>query len=348
MGPLRDGKRILNRTVQAAAISLVVALASIPFGWSADGRGAGRTDPPIWFFSGLRPDTTQMFAKPEMWPGSLAALTAFELQLYFIERADDATLSTAIAFIKANGLDLVLEGDMLTPGAQRCGTGVEGYFSEGEMSRIASRLKRLGADVRFIAMDEPLWFGHVAKTFWRKNEGLCQADLASLAQNAAHVVDDVRRSFPDVQIVDTEPIVSRETDPVAYGALLQQWAEAFRSASGRPLAAMIFDVAWGQEKSFDPQEYRVWAPELQDAVARMRAAGLKIGIIYDGRDNDETNAAWVDHAVYRAQHIEGDLGLTPDFALLATWMVHPDRNLPEDETGTMTNFVLRYSRRVQR
>jgi hypothetical protein len=47
------------------------------------------------------------------------------------------------------------------PGAPaNCGANVEGYDSPEETARIAAKIKRAGINLRYIAMDEPLWFGH--------------------------------------------------------------------------------------------------------------------------------------------------------------------------------------------
>jgi hypothetical protein len=47
------------------------------------------------------------------------------------------------------------------PGAPaNFGANVEGYDSPEETARIAAKIKRAGINLRYIAMDEPLWFGH--------------------------------------------------------------------------------------------------------------------------------------------------------------------------------------------
>jgi hypothetical protein len=41
-----------------------------------------------------------------------------------------------------------------------CGGGVEGYFAPDQTAALAAKLKRAGGTLQYIAMDEPLWFGH--------------------------------------------------------------------------------------------------------------------------------------------------------------------------------------------
>lgn len=46
-------------------------------------------------------------------------------------------------------------------GANGCGKGVEGYASPAASEAVARRIKSLGGQLDCVAMDEPVWFGHI-------------------------------------------------------------------------------------------------------------------------------------------------------------------------------------------
>ncbi|MFK4985731.1 hypothetical protein ACI4B7_28305, partial [Klebsiella pneumoniae] len=50
--------------------------------------------------------------------------------------------------------------DNVNPVPGECGYGVEGFNRPGRNSIQFKRLKQLGIEVRYVAMDEPLTFGH--------------------------------------------------------------------------------------------------------------------------------------------------------------------------------------------
>jgi hypothetical protein len=174
-------------------------------------------------------------------------------------------------------------------------------------------------------MDEPLDFGHYSNL-----PNACHSSVADIAADVAGKVRAIRRVFPEVQIGDIEVIGhSGWEDDIDT---LMQWTKAYQDATGEPLAFLHFDVVWSGR----------WRQQLALLAPRLHAAGIKIGVIYNGDPDDQSDLAWTSHAEQRFSAIEADRAISPDHAILQTWMPHPSHMLPETQPGTMTWLVNRY------
>jgi hypothetical protein len=49
----------------------------------------------------------------------------------------------------------------LIVGSDSCGMGVEGYGNPNTIENTARHIKSLGGTIDYIAMDVPVWFGHI-------------------------------------------------------------------------------------------------------------------------------------------------------------------------------------------
>jgi hypothetical protein len=101
-------------------------------------------------------------------------------------------------------LGLLAQDNTPRPGAPaNCGNNVEGYDSPQETARIAAKLKA-GISLRYIAMDEPLWFGH-----YYNEKNACRSSIDNVAERVAANLAAYVKLFPDVVIGDTVPIGDR-------------------------------------------------------------------------------------------------------------------------------------------
>ena len=190
---------------------------------------------------------------------------------------------------------------------------------------VAERIRLTGGDLRYLAMDEPLWFGHQFT-----GPSACRTPVDELAREVATNVAIYRSVFPAVQVGDIEPFGSANS--AGWTDQIMGWSQAYEHAVGRPLAFFHVDVNWNGP----------WRSQLALLVPRLHAVGLKFGIIYNGDRADQTSLAWTQHAEQRFAAIEAESTLTPEQAILQTWMPHPSRMLPETRPGTMTWLVNRY------
>ena len=229
-----------------------------------------------------------------------------------------------IADLQRRNIPLALEISALTNKGD-CGQKVEGYGRPGEVVRSVEQIRQLGGDLKYIAMDGPLWSGHAFN-----GANSCHTPVSAIALDVAANVRAIKQVFPDVQVGDIEP--AGRFDPPDWVDQIMQWTKTYQDAVGEPLVFLHLDVVWAGP----------WRQQLAMLARRLHAAGIKIGVIYNGDPDDQTDLAWTGHAEQRFSTIEADPAITPDQAILQTWMVHPSHILPETQPGTMTWLVNRY------
>ena len=128
-----------------------------------------------------------------------------------------------------------------------------------------SGFRRLGGDLQFVAMDEPLWNGHEFS-----GANACHTSISAVAADVAANLSSIRRVFPAVRVGDIEQI--GRISPSDLTDQIMQWTKAYQDAFGEPLAFVHFDVVWGGP----------WQQQLTILVHRLHVAGIKFGIIYNG------------------------------------------------------------------
>ncbi len=278
---------------------------------------------------GAKPsDYEALFTDVAAWSRAVHEVAIFKTSTQWLAQGSDASLRRMIATLNQQGIALGVEALMM-PRRHVCGA-VEGYSAPGEIAVVARRLKQLGGSLKYAAMDEPLWFGH-----FDTSAKACQAPVSQVVAGLAENVKALRAVFPNVQIGDIEPFQGLAGHGVQLADELA-FAQAFRQATGTPLAFVHADLHW---KEYD-----------QTRMAALKAAfdgaGIRFGVIYDGNPEDQTDVAWTQNAQTRFSMVEQDPLTEPDDAILQTWMVRPIHMLPETQPGTMTNLVLSYAREI--
>jgi hypothetical protein len=278
-------------------------------------------------FTAMRPgeqsDFLALFQPDAPWPHAASTVQVFKIYSQFIWVASDREIRDVFADLQRRKIALALEAGLMTA-TRDCGRG-EGYGAAGAAKQIADRIIGLGGDLRYVAMDEPLWFGHQFD-----GATACHRSITDIAHDIATNVAVFKRAFPAVQVGDIEPFGS--TQPPRWAELLIQWSRAYRDAVGQPLAFLHVDINWSGP----------WQSQVAVLVPQLRTIDLKFGIIYNGDHSDQTDLAWTHHAEQRFAAIEADPALAPEQAVLQTWMPQPAHMLPETQPGTMTWLVNRY------
>ncbi|MFO0996676.1 MAG: hypothetical protein U1F33_08315 [Alphaproteobacteria bacterium] len=272
----------------------------------------------------LPSDYMGLFESDAPWSKAAGRVNVFKVSTQFLERMPDETLSRTFAELKRRNIALAVEGVMLTR-VGTCGVGVEGHGTATMMESVAERVRRLGGELRYVAMDEPLWFGHRYA-----GPNACKFSVEAVARDVAGKVAAIRKIFPQVQVGDIEPVASPEVPD--WVDQVMDWTKAYEAAAGEPLAFFEADMQWRAP----------WSKDLRQLAARLRAAGIKFGVIYNGNPNEQSDEAWATHAEEHFVAVEDHLGIRPEQAILQTWMARPVRMLPETQPGTMTHLVNRY------
>ena len=157
-------------------------------------------------------DYLDLFKPDAPWEQSASRLKVFQTTGALISRDPDETLQHVFADLKRRHIALAIEGGMLTgvgpSGHFECGRGVEGFGAAGTLRVLAQRIKKNGGELAYIAMDEPLWYGHHFS-----GANACQWAPEYLARQIQGELKGVREIFPDVRVGDVEPIGAPPPQP---------------------------------------------------------------------------------------------------------------------------------------
>jgi hypothetical protein len=314
-----------------------VLLASTPIANSAT------VSPEVWL-SGVPPfvrektfqepdsDYMNLFKPDAPWSKSAQSVRVFMINGGLVMHQSDNELKAVFVDLNRRHIALAIEMGLLSgknsAGQQACGVGVEGFAAPDNAKVVANRIEKAGGVLAYVAMDEPLWYAH---HFSGKNA--CGWSMEDVARDIAPRVAALREKFPAVQIGDIEPVGTAE--PPDWVDEIAQWTQVYRKVVGEPLSFFHADVAWNGP----------WQQQLPAVKRRIEVAGLKFGIIYDGGGSkDESDEVWTREAEQRFRMVESDPSMIPDHAIIQTWARWPKKMLPEDQPGTLTNLVLKYSK----
>src|SRR5260370_9531804 len=221
----------------------------------------------------------QPFAQDEAWSQAASHVNVFKIYPQWISQASDADLKIQFADLHRRGIALALEWGMLTPN-DTCGRGIEGFGGQFPLDTVR-RIQRLGVHLRYIAIDEPIFYGTLYKS-----ANACRWTVDQMAQNAAANITALHAEFPGIAVGDIEPLPVDETDK----NWLDQYArgiDALQKATGAPLAFMHSDIAW-----FSSQ----WPAAMSAMRQVVQTRGILFGVIYNGDESEQSDAAWIDAA----------------------------------------------------
>jgi hypothetical protein len=247
-------------------------------------------------------------------------------------------VNVIVSDLKRRGIAIGLEAGVMNVGGKpkpACGGwgSVEGYGPVAMHEVIARKIKKAGGSVKYIAMDEPLWFGHYYTGKPGAQPG-CHLAIGDVVKLILPSLEVYMREFPDVIIGDIEPSNALANQP-NWQRDYAAWATEFRSAVGRPLAFLQLDAAWAQQQA--PQHARMVYGYAQDLIKRRLLGG--VGVIYNGNSDAASDAAWVQSARNHVLLMERDYGLQPDQAVFQSWVPHPTHTLPETSSDTLTSLL---------
>ena len=280
-------------------------------------RGGGRV---------YGPDFMDLFEPNSPWSHALSKVQVFMLAPRFPLAASDADLTRVLGFLRAHKIALVVGMGMVPTTREGCGHNVEGMTLTNTPTAVAQRIKKLGGDLQYIGMDEPMLFGH-------EYTGLnaCRYSLAEVAAGVAEMVRTVRVYFPDVQIGEAEP-----TDGLKgpdWLARLEAWWDAFQKATGRPIAFFQQDAWWDGP----------WRERTPALVAALHQRGIKYGMIFNAAGDPPSDSIWIAQAQQHVRAYEALMHGPPDLAVFASWTTHPTRILPETAAPTLTYLINWYA-----
>jgi hypothetical protein len=312
----------------------------------------GATAQEIWLGpQGHAAELMNMFDAGAPWANAASHVRVFKIAGdTFLLRAPQQEVNKMIAGLNQRGIAIAIGTGVMNvkplPRPQCGGWGlVEGYGPIALQEAIVRKVKAAGGVIKYVAMDEPLWYGHYV-TEVQRGQPTCQSSIAEVARLVAPSLAVYQRAFPGVLIGDVEPSNIAETTSNLWKnqnwrSDLTTWSKLFRQAVGQQLAFMHIDVVWPR-----PQALRA-TQEMFSELISLKQQNLiaRTGIIYNGSGRDRSDAMWAQAARDHMVQVERDLSVHPDDAVIQSWMPYPSRLLPESDPDTLTGLILHYVQR---
>ena len=317
--------------------SLLIVLAGFLL-IAADGASSAEDTPPeIWMFAaprktssapgweGVRNDAGDMWKPNAPWETVARFVKVIQFAPTSVDRASLSDLKEALADIKRRNITLAV-GDGLLIRSDRCRSNTEAYVNQQQLEGTFQKLKNSGADVKYVTMDEPFFYGHRDSS-----KTSCHESPEVLAHALSQSIELVRKYFPNAQFGADEVI---DAD-VNWVHELTRWTDTFKAITGEPLAYIHADLDWSEGA----------VRNLVPLAAALRQRHIALGVIYDAdRFNNNSDENWSRNTVAHFAKVESGLRVHPNQAVIESWVRYPTRMLPENEPGTFTNVVLQYIR----
>lgn len=271
------------------------------------------------------PDFMNLFQPNAPWSKAAATIDVLAVSEDFISASSDADLKTFFSYLKSHNIAFALEAGVLVD-TSVCHT-LEGYRCVS-MAASMNRIKADGGTLAYVAMDEPLWYGHISTLAGALHESIAEVAAAVAAQVAI-----IHQTFPNAQVGDIEPVAATNA-PADYHSEIMTWGTDYANASGHQLAFFQADVNWTGTG---------WRTELQALSAMAHEYNVKFGVIYNGSASASTNVEWTTQAEQNFVNLESEPSMVPDQAIIQSWTALPSHDLPETQPGTLTYLVDQYA-----
>ena len=271
-------------------------------------------------------DFMDLFPADAPWKQAAGRVQVFEIYPQFLSRASDDTLRAVFEGLKRRNIALAISYGLLhrPKGAEMH----EGYGAE-IAGRDIARLKRLGAEVRYIVADEPLLIGHF---FW--GAGAPPLPIAEVAKDFVSTARQFREAFPDARIGMDDPIMLYKDQE--WAPAMREFLEAYKKEFGEPMGFVRLECA-----SF---QIREWLPRYISAAELFRSLGVGFGVLITGDASDSSDEQWLAKAEERYVVWESDGRAAPAQVVFQSWMPRPSKILPETAPDTHTHLVNGYFR----
>jgi hypothetical protein len=281
--------------------------------------------------SGGSTDFLALFQANAPWPRAIAHVSVIGMYAGWILEASDQALQQTVAFMNAHNMTVEIEAPALQATAT-CGSGVEGYvpygLSIGDVTlQYLQRLKALGAQVAFVKVDEPFFFGSVVD-----DSRSCHSTVSEIASQVGAYAQLVRSIYPKAAVGDVEPIIA-SAYPQGVTTAIAQWHATYRKVTGMRFPFFFADIDFSNP---------LWPSIVKTLEDETRQSRMRFGIIYIGDQDDSSDAEWAGKAVARFESYQVQNGGRPDYVLFQSWQPHPMFCLPESDPTTFTGVLDAY------
>ena len=265
-------------------------------------------------------DFPNLFAPEQKWQSASSKISLFAMTPYYAVAATDDQIRMILGYLSSRHIPLAVGMQPLP--VEGCGQGVEGMTRPGVPGVIARRLKRLGANVEYFALDEPLEYGHI---YHGKNA--CHFSVQEVANRLASTIRDLRAVYPGVKILDFE--VPTDQPLSEWTATLSEWLDDYREATGTELDALAMDTNINKP----------WREAGPATIQILHKHGTKAGMFIIARGGPSvTDESWMSEAREFSKEIR-TANMKLDFVIFSTWMGHPHLFVPDNNSLALTSLI---------
>jgi hypothetical protein len=272
----------------------------------------------------------KLFTDDDGWANARSHINVFQIYTHSIHSLPDGELQNIFQYLKRHHIDLALEYGILSSDSS-CGIGVEGFQPPKMPTLIATKIKRLGGELKYIAMDEPVFYAR-----YYNGARACHWPIGEIAQNAASNVRQFKAVFPNITIGQIEP-VSAMTDK-NWRADLSEWFRSYEAATGLPVAFFHFDMVWRGP----------FIENTRQAVALLQSQNIPFGVIFNSIGDVKSDEEWSNSASTNIQVYFSAQLPKPSDVVVQSWRPNPTRVLPDTDPHALTYLVNYYFTRLKR
>ncbi|MBV9852819.1 MAG: hypothetical protein JO250_24435 [Armatimonadetes bacterium] len=308
-------KRFLKRFLAAAFCLIAMAGA---------GAGGARAADLVWFC----PNDSRLISSSSydsQWPRARSRVRVYKFYYQVIRDSPVAELRAKFQWLKAHHIALAVEWPAMTWTENGAGDNVEGFNPAGTSQALAQKIQSAGGTLGYVAMDEPLYYGH-----YDSGPHCAHWPLATIVANVVANMRQVWAIFPHCEVGDIEPVDAMPTGDAL--AMTSQWADAFRGASGRPLAFLHDDILWGAG----------WRQSIPKLAAMLAVKKVAFGVIFNATGDPSPDARWMESAEINVQSYNAAKVPKPRQIVFQTWYPLPSAVLPETAPSAFSSLILYY------
>jgi hypothetical protein len=269
-----------------------------------------------------------MFKSDAQWPIAAAHVGAIAVSEGPVLHLTDDELTQMASFIYAHHMKIFLETGIISRQKGSKFGGGEGYCFPAEIRATCEKMQKFGLTVDYLRMDEPIWFGH-----YNKNDAYVQQlAIPDLVQRVKEDADEVIKVFPNVQLVDIDPIPPVTMQP-DWQPTYKDYLQQLEAALNKPVVALQVDVQWKNP---------AWMHDLKEFADFAHGLGMKFGVIYNSDGSADTDEDWIKAAEKSFTVVESLVGVIPEQPVFQSWDKIPSHALPETSPAAHTHLIDRY------
>lgn len=267
---------------------------------------------------------------------ALRKIHVIKVYQQFIQMAPDAELQRFFTFLNQRNIALAIEYSAieLSPTEWNiCGQNMEGSQPAGAAAYLANRIRSNGGQLAFVAMDEPVYYGHYRHGTVRPFVS-CQFSITELAQRTALTYLEYNKIFPDVIYGDIEPFfaIPRGADDSEWARKYFEFVDRFETYAGSPLQ-FVHD---------DTNMDAMWASRVGIAQSQLLQRQISYGMIWNGSAAATSSVNWVTEAIAKVQKYRGFQLRQPDQNIFQSWDQFPNKVLSEFSPDSLLYLVSYY------